>query len=171
MADCYASLVSVLCLAQPEKFGQFMAYQKTIIKAHRRFAGDGWIIYDSFYCRQAANIKSLDWGLMDGHLWNELFTGRPKAIARCRICLSELHSQTDCPEAPDAHFAPSHTLAKLGHKDPPAEICRLFNDSRGNRCSFQPCKYAHICAECQGRHPLSHCRKERPYPPRKDHRR
>jgi len=63
-------------------------------------------------------MKSMDWGLMDGHLWNELFTGRAKAIARCRICLSELHSQAECPEAPDVHFTPSHTSAKLGHKDP-----------------------------------------------------
>jgi len=78
------------------------------------------------------------------------FTGRAMAIARCRICLSELHSQADCPEAPNVHFTPSHTSAKLGCKDPrqtSAEICRLFNDSRGNRCTFQPCKYAHICAD------------------------
>ena len=39
--DCYASLVSVLCSAHPEKFGQFMTYQKTIISAHHRYAGDG----------------------------------------------------------------------------------------------------------------------------------
>ena len=87
-----------------------------MIKAHCRFAGDGWVIYDSSYCPQAANMKSLDWGLMDGHLWNKLFTRRAKAIACCRICFSELHSQVDCPEAPDAHFASAHT--KLGCKDP-----------------------------------------------------
>ena len=172
--DCYASLVSVLCSAHPEKFSQFMIYQRTIIKAHRRFAGDGWIIYDTSYRRQAANMKFLDWGIMDGHLWNEIFTGRAKAIARCKICLSELHSQVDCPEAPETHFSPVHSQAKLGRRDIrhiPGEICRLYNDSRGNRCTFQPCKYAHICYDCHGRHPFSQCRKEHPYPPKRDHRR
>ena len=172
--DCYASLVSVLCSAHPEKFGQFMTYQRTIIKAHRRYAGDGWVIYDSSYRRQAANMKSLDWGLMDGYLWNEIFTGRAKAIARCRTCLSELHSQADCPEAPDVRFISAQTMAKLGRKEPrptQGEICKLFNDNRGNRCTFQPCKYAHVCSECQGRHPLSQCRKDHPYPPKRDHRR
>ena len=60
---------------------------------------------------------------MDGHLWNELFTE-----GYCP--LQDLpHSQADCPEAPDVHFTPSHTSAKLSLKDPrqtSAEICRLF---------------------------------------------
>ena len=96
--DCYASLMSVLCSAYPEKFGQFMLYQKTII-AHCRFAGEGWVIYDSSYHRQASNARSLDWGQIDGHLRNEIFTGKAKAIARHRICLSEMHSHVDCPQA------------------------------------------------------------------------
>ena len=66
--DCYAPLVSVLCSAHSEKFDQFMTYQKSIISAHRRYTGDVWVIYDSSYCCQAANMTSLDWGLMDGYL-------------------------------------------------------------------------------------------------------
>ena len=30
---------------------------------------------------------------MDGHLWSEAFTERAKAIAHCRNCLGEMHSQ------------------------------------------------------------------------------
>jgi len=37
-----------------------MAYQKTIIKAHQAFVGDGWLIYDSCFHRKAVNTKSLD---------------------------------------------------------------------------------------------------------------
>ena len=52
--DCYAPLVSVLCSAHSEKFGQ------SIINAHRRYTGDVWVIYDSSYHCQAANMTSLD---------------------------------------------------------------------------------------------------------------
>jgi len=143
-----------------------MSYQKTIIAAHRRYAGDRWVIYDSSYRRQAANMKSLDWGLMDVQLWNEIFTGRAKAIAHCRICLSELNSQADCPQAPESHLTSVQPLVRQGrreHRQALGEICKLFNDSRGNRCTFQLCKYVHICSDCQGRHPFSVCRKDHPY--------
>ena len=49
VTDCYASLVSVLCSAHPHKFPHFMAYQRTIIRAHRMFIGDRWVIYDACY--------------------------------------------------------------------------------------------------------------------------
>ena len=169
--DCYASLVSVLCSVQPEKFGQFMSYQKTIIATHRRYAGKGWVIYNSSYRHQAASMKSLDWELMDGQLWNENFTG---SIARCRICLSELHPQANCPPASDGHLTSVQPLARQGCREPRQtlhEICKLFNDSGGNRCTFPPCKYVHICSNCQGRHPFSLCQKDHPYSPKKDHRR
>jgi len=165
--DCYASLVAVLCSAYPDKFHQFMAYQKTNILAYRRFAGDGWVIYDSSFHRQAANIKSLDWGHMNSRLWNEIFTGRAKAVTRCRFCLSELHLYTDCPQAPDNR---SQSNGKQGHwesRQIQDEICHLFNDRRGNRCNFHLCKFSHICSECSGRHPLSQCtssRRSHPYP-------
>ena len=101
--DCYASMVVVLCSAHPEKFSQLMAYQKTIILTYRGFAGDGWVKCDSSYQQQAANVKFLDWGQMDGNLWNEILMGRAKAVAWCRIFLCELHSHADYPPAPDGN--------------------------------------------------------------------
>jgi len=172
--DCYASLVAVLSSAHPEKFNQFMMYQKTIILAYQRFAGDGWVVYDSSYRRQAANTKFLDWGQMDGRLWNEIFTGRAKAIARCKICLSELHSHTDCPQALTTRLPPSHFPDRQFRREArqtPGEICHLFNDQRGNRCTYHPCKFVHVCAECWGNHPISHCKRDHPYPAKGTHRR
>ena len=75
-----------------------------------------------------------------------------------RICLSELHSQANCPEAPDAYFTSAHTMAKLGYQDPRqalGETSKLFNESRVNRRTFQSCKCAHVCSECKGRHSLT----------------
>ena len=31
-------------------------------------AGHAWVIYDLAYCRRAANLKSLDWGVIDFNL-------------------------------------------------------------------------------------------------------
>lgn len=170
--DCYASLVAVLCSVYPNKAGEFMAYQKTIITAYRKYAGDGWIIYDSSFRRKAANLKSLDWGQMDGKLYNETFTGRAKAIARCRICSSELHSHTECPQATDRQQPAAHTAA---WQIPPdrIELCMLFNDQRGDRCHFVPCKFTHLCSQCRGSHPRSRCpstRRDQPYSRKGDHR-
>ena len=53
--ECYSSLVAVLSSKYPNKIGQFMAYQKTIIRAHRSFIGEGWVVYDSCFRRKAAN--------------------------------------------------------------------------------------------------------------------
>ena len=42
---------------------------------------------------------------------------------------------------------------------------------RGNRCTFQPCKFSHVCSKCWGGHPATHCssfKKDRPYTMKKD---
>ena len=65
------------------KIGEFMAYQKIIVQAHRRYMGDSWIIYDTCYQRQAAVTKSLNWDQVDFNLYNELFTRRAKASTCC----------------------------------------------------------------------------------------
>ena len=67
--------------------GHFMAYQRTIIKAHRSFIGESRTTYDSCYRMKAANIKSLEWD------W-------AKALPCCVHRSSELHSSTTCPDVP-----------------------------------------------------------------------
>ena len=96
--ESYSSLVSVLATMYPLHVGNFMAYQRTIIKAHRFFVGEGWITYDSCYRRKAATPKSLEWGNVDFNLYNETFTGRTKALPRCVHCSSKLHSSAACPD-------------------------------------------------------------------------
>lgn len=100
--QCFTSLVAVLSPQYPNKVTHFMAYQRTIIKAQRCFVGDGWVTYDSTYRRAAAAAKSLDWGLIDFSLYNETFTGRARAIARCQHCLSEHHESKDCSDNADS---------------------------------------------------------------------
>ena len=97
--ECYSTLVSVLASRFPTKVPQLMSYQKTVVKAHRTYAGQGWVTYDIAYRRRAANTKSLEWGVIDFNLCNETFAGQAKAIPRCKFCSSELHSSDDCVHA------------------------------------------------------------------------
>ena len=156
-------MVSVLASRYPNYIGHLMTYQKTIIKAHRSFVGVGWVSYDICYWRKAVNRKS---GEVDFNLYDETFAERAKAISRCSHCFSEFHSSLNCLEVADSQDSRK--------KDPPAKfpslmepsvpICRLFNDHRGNRCTFMlECKYAHACSNCLGHHPNSHFPNKKPY--------
>ena len=136
---------------------------RTIVKSQRTFSGEGWVSYDTCFRRKAAISKSLEWGVIDFTLYNETFTGRAKAMARCRYCSSDMHTSQDCVYAPTTAQSSgsswSHPSAQRPEKDKP--LCQLFN-ARTNRCPFNPCRFRHNCAECDGRHPRSLCRRNAP---------
>ena len=79
-------MAAMLASRFPVKVPQLMTYQKTIVKAHRTYAGHAWVTYDLAYRRRAANLKSLDWGVIDFNLYTETFACRGKAIPRCKFC-------------------------------------------------------------------------------------
>lgn len=163
--ECYATLVAILSSRFPEKTAQFMAYLKTIVKAQRTFTGEGWVTYDACYRRKAALTKSLDWGVVDFTLYNETFTGRAKALPRCRYCLSEHHISANCVYAPESqNVAAVVTRPSTKSQN---QLCQVFNTRGGNRCYFNPCKFSHLCSECRGNHPLSNCRRARSPPPKR----
>ena len=54
--ECYSSLVAVLAMRFPGYVGDFMAYQRTIIRASKNFKGTAWAIYDRCYCCHAAAV-------------------------------------------------------------------------------------------------------------------
>ena len=168
--ECFASMVDILYRKYPDKTSHFMTYLKTIVHAHKSFIGDGWVTYDACYRRKAAVAKSLDWGHVDFTLYNETFTGRAKAIPKCRYCMSEYHSSVDCTYAPDnltSRLAlPSNSRFNIGQQRGTTEICHLFNTKSGNKCRFTPCRFSHICSECHGSHPRANCRLTRPPPPK-----
>ena len=98
--ECYSSLVAALATRYPQHIGDFMAYQATIIKAHRNFEGTAWVVYDRCYRRRAAARKSLEWAKIDTALYNEAFTGRARSVPRCQYCLSLDHADYECPASP-----------------------------------------------------------------------
>ena len=160
--ECYSALVAVLSAKFPWCTPHLMAYQRTIVKAHRTFVGEGWILYDTCYRRKAAITKSLKWGEIDFTLYNETFTGRAKALVRCNFCASELHASQECVYAPVQNIpAGSNTRpwTRQTTGNQATSVCQLFNGRTSNRCTFNPCKFAHICSDCRGRHPVSACRR------------
>ena len=169
--ECYASLVAVLTSRYPDKGPEFMSYLRTIVHAQRTFSGEGWVTYDLAYRRQAAILKTLNWSQIDFNRYNEIFTGRAKPLSRCRYCMSENHRSDDC------RYAPEHLPAKQGSQwrnDPRpdsqmVQVCRLFNNFRGNLCRYRSCRYAHLCGEpsCRGQHPLVNCPRNRSPPLRR----
>ena len=69
--ECFSHMVAILASRYPDKTAQLMAYQRTIVHAHRSFVGDGWAFYDACYRRKAASTKSLNWGVIGFTLYNE----------------------------------------------------------------------------------------------------
>lgn len=167
--ECYSSLVAVLGIQHPTKIADLMAYQCTIVKAHKTFVGEGWITYDTCYRRKAAIMKSLDWGQVDFTLYNETFTGRAKSIPRCRHCLSEHHASANCSYAPEAPPTPGrygstppvprqrYESSRYDRSTPKRTLCLLFNSKYGDRCTFKPCRFSHQCKECNLFHPIANC--------------
>lgn len=150
----YSTMVAVLATGYPEKAAHFMAYQQTIIHASKNFTGTAWASYDLCFRRKAANLRSLDWGVVDQDLYSKSFTGRAQILIRCKYCLSDVHVSEDCVEAP----APMEASWRKRVNATPKEICNLFNKPSGNVCRYSPCRFAHICSKCQkGDHPATEC--------------
>lgn len=122
--ECFSTLVAVLSTAYPEKTAHFMAYQQTIIQANKNFTGEAWATYDLCYRRRAANLRSLDWGVVDQDLYSKSFTGRARSVVRCKFCLSDAHVSDECVDAPvPGEPRKGGSSYHVSGKD----LCMLFN--------------------------------------------
>ena len=161
----FSLMAAVLTTRFPEKAPELWAYQATIIRAERNYEGKRWVTYERQYRRQVLAKEDLNWSVTDPRLYNEAFTGRACAIARCSFCLQDDHTATYCPHNPNRPYFgwfadPSTWQALPQHNPPPSarpsslEICRRFNEGR---CKHQRCKYRHACSACQGPHAAIDC--------------
>ena len=112
-------------------------------------------------------------------LYSIYFIGVAYATSWCEICLATSHSTRDCaqqgtsePGMLDRVKTLVSMLLSLSTKSTltsgtleahcqQAEIYRLWNK---NKCSFQGCRYRHVCLYCKADHPAIACLK---YPPEK----
>ena len=148
----FARLASVITSKHPTKCAEMWAYQSSIIRAARNFDGTSWVAYDRQFRREAMARKDLNWSVTNARLYSEAFTGRARAIPRCRYCLSETHELRACPVNPDnldptTRRQPSLTVSAK-------DVCQNYNEGR---CRYSRCKYQHVCSECYRPHPWSTC--------------
>ena len=108
-----------------------------------------------FYQIPAAGIRN-NW---ISPCMKKTFAGRARPTKRCNRCTSGLHSTDHCTYASADQVAPL-----IPSPRPVVEISKLFNTQAGNIRHHMPCRYAHICRNCSGRHPASACTRH-PYMP------
>ena len=153
-AECYATMAAILSAAYPNKAPHFFAYLRTITRASRNFEGTAWASYDVVFRRQAANRRSLEWGIVDTEAYNEAFTGRARVIPRCVYCLGDTHASHECAFAPAQAPGPVHQLM-FPHPYPPPPP----PPPRPGRLGLQPMRYPQLrdrepvvrrpsCADC-----------------------
>ena len=163
----YSLMAAVLATKFPEKAPELFAYQPTIVRAERNYEGKCWVSYDWQFRREALARKDLNWSITDPRLYNEAFTGRARAIARCPFCLQDDHTAPYCPKNPDRQWfgwfpnssspwqptspwqpatpwQPQLSAAVLSplQSSSGQEICRRFNDGR---CKQGKYHFLHLC--------------------------
>ena len=151
--ECYTTLVATLSTRYPEKMPHFVAYLPTIARASRNFEGTAWASYDMTFRRQAANQRSLDWGVIDCIM-------RPSQV---RLHLSrdvasawhDTHNTRECTSTPEERQL---SIRASAQEQRSVQICQLFNKPGSNACRYRHCHYAHLCSKCQrGSHPAAEC--------------
>ena len=164
--QCFGTMVGVLSQKFPMMVPDLMAYQSTIIKCSRDFDGLAWAQYDRAYRRQAAQTKDLRWSRINTTLYSLCFAGKARRSVACVHCLSDGHRSDACPDNPASTCVPMLMMSGLSQAAPVVPgrtgqrlVCHLYNSRNGPRCTYNPCKFAHICEGCRGNHPRSACPK------------
>ena len=153
----------MLSTKYPKAVPELMAYMATIVKCSKDFNGVAWVQYDRAFRKQMAQLRQLKWSRLNPTLFSLCFA---KANVVCAFCVSDNHTSEACPDNP-ANFRqwglqpqetaiPSRSLGAPG-RSRAAKICYLFNKRAGNECTFNPCRYLHVCSACKGSHPRSGC--------------
>ena len=89
------------------------------MNAYKTYSGQGWVTYDTHYCRRAANTKSLDWHVMDFTLYNETFAGRAKVIPRCHLGMTLAHPAKVHVIIAPVSFTPQQNVFRLQSRTTP----------------------------------------------------
>ena len=168
----FAGYISVLSTKYPLMVPEVLAYMAMMVKFSRNYEGAAWARYDMLYRKQMAKLRDLRWSRLNPTLFNLCFAGKAKQGTACRWCLSDNHPSAECEDNPansgwslpgvgdtgPALSKPGNAWKDKGKPNQGAlKICYLYNRRHKNECTYDPCKYAHICMACKGNHPRSEC--------------
>ena len=162
--QCFGTMVGVWSQKFPMMVSDLMAYQSTIIKCSRDFDGLAWAQYDHAYRRQEAQTKDLRWSHINTTLYSLCFAGKARRSVACVHCLSDGHRSDACLDNPARACFPMMLMSGISPAAPVVlgrsvqrSVCHLSNARNGPRCTFNPCKFAHVCVNCRGNHSRSTC--------------
>ncbi len=172
-AQCFASYVAILASKFPSATPELLSYMAMIIKCARDYEGIAWAQYDRNFRKAKCQRKDLRWSQIDQTMYTVCFNSRNSRCMVCDHCLSDTHAAAQCPEIQSQWFWPSQPSGSGGNirsvrgpgqfekKQRKLEggttprYCWTFN--AGAKCSYESCKFAHICSECNGEHPKVSC--------------
>ena len=69
-----------------------------MVRAQQEYEEPAWSRYDEVFREKAASIGNRKWSQIDTHIYNQVFTGRPKKRPMCAGCGSTCHDSSVCPE-------------------------------------------------------------------------
>ena len=160
--------MAVMSQKFPEAIPEMIAYMLFIMKKAPQVEGQVWIVYDHAYRDKAAATGNRKWSKTDSTLCDQIFAGQAKRLPLCTHCCSTTHDSSNCPgvkHAPEPRGVAGLDQAEKFQRTPSGkpprqkwdregDKCRLFNVEE---CTYEVCKYRHMCMICSGRHPAIRC--------------
>ena len=148
---CFAIYVAVLATEFPDAVPDLLAYMLAIMRAQAEYEEPAWRLYDEAFRDKAASTGNRKWALLDTHLYNQIFTGRAR-----KAIIKKNPLQDDEVELAPPPRKRSAVASGYGGPSKPEKstVCWQFNKGR---CTFDVCKFRHMCSICSGRHPAVQC--------------
>ena len=146
--QCFLVYMAAVASKHPSALSEMVAYMLTIMKAAQEFEDPAWILYDVAYRDKAAATGNQRWSQIDTGLYNQVFTGRARQLKTC------LHPLEECAEGSRKRPREEHIGGPRPAKGARSDVCFLFNKGR---CTFEVCKFRHMCSICGGRHAAVSC--------------
>ena len=165
--QCFGLYTAVVGSQHPDRALKLLAYQTLIVREARRCGGRGWLTYDTVFRQQmAGEWKGDEWGRLNPYLYSSTFLTLGSSRLNCPLCLESDHREEDCALAKGKGVGTSRQPGRDPYsregsgrqpksKTPRVMACFAWNQGE---CSFQFCRFKHICVRCGGDHKITVCR-------------
>ena len=165
--QCFGLYTAVVGSQHPDRALKLLAYQTLIVREARRCGGRGWLTYDTVFRQQmAGEWKGDEWGRLNPYLYSSTFLTLGSSRLNCPLCLESDHREEDCALAKGKGVGTSRQPGRDPYsregsgRQPKSKIPRVMACFAWNQgeCSFQFCRFKHICVRCGGDHKITVCR-------------
>lgn len=138
--SAFTSYQFVYLQAHPSCAPELLKYMDTIRDINRRFGFAAAKSYDENFRLLRERSPDLSFGCTHTELWLKAATLQPLSRPSNQPFLAR----------------PATSRPRQGNSTPGHGTCFDYN-ARDKRCVLYPCKYRHVCSQCQGSHPQFRC--------------